>query len=62
MNPADFTAWRQHLGFNKAEAARRLGLAPNTIAAYETGRADVPTHVALACTALALDLKPWPIR
>lgn len=60
--PADFTAWRQHLGLTKTEAARRLGLAPNSVAAYETGRAKVPTYVALACTALALDLGPWPVR
>lgn len=58
MTPTDFKSWRARLGLTKAEAARLLGLAPNTVAAYEFGRAAIPRHVALACAALAYGLPP----
>ena len=52
-------AWRARLGIrSRAEAARRLGLARNTYAAYEEGRTPIPLYVALACAALAFGLPP----
>jgi len=62
MTATDFIAWRTHLGISGAEAGRRLGLAPNTITSYERDRSTIPTHVALACSALAVGLPPWPVR
>lgn len=59
MTAADLTAWRTTLGVSRAEASRRLGIAENTLAAYESGRTRIPLYVALACAALAYGLPPW---
>lgn len=59
---AGFIAWRAHLGISSAEAGRRLGLAPNTITAYEQERSKIPRHVDLACMAIAAALPPWSER
>ncbi len=58
MTGADFAAWRARLGMNKTSAAKALDLSRNSIIAYETGRAPIPRHVALACTAIAHGLPP----
>ena len=58
MTPKSLTAWRERLGLNKSEAARRLGLARNSLEAYESGRSSIPTYIALACAALAFGLPP----
>lgn len=60
MTPADFMSWRKHRGLTGAAAARALGVAPNTITAYEKGRTRIPLYIALACMALAAGLPPWP--
>lgn len=59
MTPAEWTAWRKHLGITNAEAARRLGISKNMPAAYERGTRAIPIYVALACAALAYGLPPW---
>lgn len=59
MSPHEFTLWRNLLSINKTEAARLLGLAPNTVTAYEKGRVPIPRYVALACTAVSSRLEPW---
>lgn len=51
MTSTDITSWRERLGMNKSEAARRLGMSRMTLDAYEAGR-KIPLHVALACAAL----------
>jgi transcriptional regulator with XRE-family HTH domain len=60
MTRTDFIDWRKRLGINRAEASRRLGIAPNTVTAYEHGRSPIPRVVALACMALVNGLPPWP--
>jgi transcriptional regulator with XRE-family HTH domain len=60
MTPADLTQWRDTLGISRAEACRRLGIAPNTWTAYQTGRVVIPRYIALACAALIRGLEPWP--
>ena len=60
MTASDFNSWRSHLNITRAEAAKRLGCSVNTITAYEQGRNAVPRYVALACSAVALGLPPWP--
>lgn len=58
MTPTSFLAWRKRLGLTKIEAARRLGVGRNTVAAYETGRATIPVHIAVLCHAIAIGLQP----
>lgn len=60
MTAEDFTDWREHLGLNRSQAAAALGVALNTITAYERGQ-RIPLYVALACSALAMRLPPWPV-
>jgi transcriptional regulator with XRE-family HTH domain len=60
VTPTDFIDWRKRLGINRAEASRRLGIAPNTVTAYEKGRSAIPTYIALACTAIIHQGEPWP--
>lgn len=60
MTAADFIAWREHMHLNRSEAAVRLGVALNTITAYERGQ-RIPLYVALACSALAMNIPPWPV-
>lgn len=59
MTPDDFIQWRKSRGLTGAAASRILGIAPNTVTAYEKGRAEIPRHIALACAAVAFDLPPW---
>lgn len=58
MSPKSLALWRERLGLNKAEACRALGLARNTLDAYETGRNPIPLYIALACAAVAYGLPP----
>lgn len=44
--------------YNKVAAARALGVGRNTILAYEKS-ALIPTHIELACAALACSIKSW---
>lgn len=59
MTPTDFIAWREHLGINRAEAARRLGCGENQPRIWEEGTTPIPPYIALACAALAYGLPPW---
>ena len=61
MTAGEFTAWRKHLGLNGREAADALGVSKNTITYYSNGKWAIPKTVALACSALANQLRPWPI-
>jgi transcriptional regulator with XRE-family HTH domain len=59
MTPQTLLAWRERLGIrSRAEAARRLGVARNTYAAYEEGTRRIPLYIALACAALAHGVPP----
>jgi transcriptional regulator with XRE-family HTH domain len=61
MTADEFTAWRKHLGLSGRKAAAALGVSKNTITAYERGKWGIPKTVALACSAVANQLRPWPI-
>lgn len=67
MTPDHFKAWRRTMGFNQQEAADALGISKSSAINYESGkrREDgrpvvIPKIVALACSAVAHNLGPWP--
>lgn len=59
MTPAQFTEWRGRFGLSKSAAAEALGISRNMPQRYETGAAVIPLYVALACSAYAMNLKPY---
>lgn len=59
MTPAEFTAWRRHLGVSKRRAAEMLGVSINMPTRYERGETDIPRFIALACAAIAHNLPPY---
>lgn len=61
MSGDDFQNWMAHRGYNIGQAAAALGLGRNTVARYlKKGTTD--KTVALACSADAAGLQPWPVR
>ena len=58
MTPAAFIAARERLHMTRAAFAAALGLAPNTVTAYERGRYPVPLTVRLAISALQNGFPP----
>ena len=58
MSSAALIAWRERLGLNRVKAAKALGIARNTLAAYEADKREIPLYIALACAALAYGLPP----
>lgn len=63
MTNAEFKAWRKHMDYSMAEAAKMLGLSIGSVELYERGarREDnrpvvIPKPVELACAALALGI------
>lgn len=59
MTAADFIDLQNRLGISRAELCQQLGIAPNTGTAYALGRHPIPRTVALACSALALGIRPY---
>jgi transcriptional regulator with XRE-family HTH domain len=60
MTGEQLTAWRLAENFNRAEAARELGCARNSIIAWENGKAEIPRYIELACLAIAHKLHQAP--
>lgn len=48
-NSRIFAQWRATHGFSMTDAARALGVRPQTIGAYENGKRPIPRYIALAC-------------
>lgn len=62
MTPAELLQWRKFYFLRAKPAYEALGCAPQTYASWETGKTAIPRYIALACTALACALGPWPIE
>lgn len=58
MSATDFQSWLDHMGLKQKEVMVLLGIKTRTtIIKYKTE--GTPLYIALACAALANDLKPW---
>ena len=58
MTPTAFIAARERLGMTRGAFAQAVGIAPNSVTAYEKGRYPVPLTVRLAIAALLYGLPP----
>jgi transcriptional regulator with XRE-family HTH domain len=58
MTAKSFLAWRLRLGLTAKGAATALGCSRTTISAYEGGRVRIPRYIALAASAVALNVPP----
>lgn len=61
MTGDEFRAWQASVGLNGRAAAAALGISDNTISQSAQGDGFGLT-VALACSAIAAGLEPWPIE
>lgn len=65
MTRDDYLAWEKHLGFDKhggaMKAAEALGCSTTTIRNLRTGKGDYSRTLALAMSAVALGVRPWPV-
>jgi DNA-binding CsgD family transcriptional regulator len=57
MNAKAFMAWLEAMDISAAEAARLLGVSPNTVTKYK--RRGARKETALACSALYHRLQEW---
>lgn len=61
MSPADFRQWMSALDLSGADVVRLTGLTKNTVTKYQRDGVEIPRYVALACAAIARDIRPWPL-
>lgn len=59
MTPEQFKRFRKRMGLNQKQVAERLGVSVNMPSAYESGKSVIPRYIALACTAVLLDLPEY---
>ena len=62
MTPDDLRAWRAHMGLSQQAASELLDVRKATVTDWEGGKHAPSRSVALACTALAAGLEPWPTQ
>lgn len=53
MTPEDLISWRHSLLLSKREAAKALGVARNTLRAYEIGKYPIPRYIWLSTITLS---------
>lgn len=62
MDAYDLIKWREmHFELNRQGAAKALGIAFNSLKAYEKGTTNIPPYIPLACAAIAAGLGPWSL-
>jgi transcriptional regulator with XRE-family HTH domain len=66
MKPDDFKRWRTEMNLSQEAAADALGISRSSVTLYEAGQrrddgrpVEIPTTIALACSALELKLQPF---
>lgn len=59
MTAAQFREWRARMSFSQAEAAARLGCSKRSVQNWESGTNDVPTYIALAISAVNMNLPAY---
>lgn len=63
MTPHEFKKWRkQYMKLTQKDAAKLLGMHPNTIAGYERGVIHIEIRTRLAMAALSLGLRDYTFQ
>jgi transcriptional regulator with XRE-family HTH domain len=58
IDPKTLLVWRERMGYSQRDACEALGCSREAWIGWETGRHKVPLYIGLACSALALSMKP----
>ncbi len=61
MTALDMIDFRRRFGWTQQEAARALGCSPRAIVNWEKGITNVPESIALACSAVAMNLPKYGV-
>jgi len=59
MTAAQLREWRKRMSFTQAEAANHLGCSKRSIQNWEAGASDVPRYIALAMSAVIMNLPAY---
>ena len=59
MNAADLIALRARMHWSQQEAAKQLGCSPRSIINWEQGKTNIPDSIALAVSAVLMNLPPY---
>jgi len=59
MTAAQLRRWRQQLNLSQAEAANKLGCSRRSLQNWESGANAIPKYIAMAASAVSLNLLPY---
>ncbi len=59
MEKTTLIEWRKRLGMSQAAAAEKLGCGRRSLQRWEDGSQAIPRYIALACSAVSLNLIPY---
>lgn len=59
MIPSDLALWMFQQKLTHRGAARTLGISTDRLYRFLDSRSPIPVHIALACSAIALGIKPF---
>ena len=51
--------WREQMGYSQREAVKELGCSRRALDGWENDRHEVPRYIALAMSALTVDMPPF---
>jgi transcriptional regulator with XRE-family HTH domain len=59
MTSQELKDFRKRFNWSQSELAKRLGCSPRSIANWEGGKTAIPESIALAVSAVALNIPPY---
>lgn len=60
MTHADFQSFIAKQHWSRKEAGAALGISQDRLRRFLSGAQPIPRYIALACSAIAMGLPPWP--
>lgn len=62
MTNDEFKAWVKHQAIPVTKLAELLGVSRNSLYQYMRGDAEVPKAISLACAAITIGVREYPLR